>query len=82
MPDSDFWNKVKKDHSEATAVAALLRSNAELRAALILAGKEIVKLNFGKKNTSVLNQLRETLREARAVEKRILESRRPPEKPV
>lgn len=45
-------------------------SHAELRAALILAGKEIRKLNFGKSDTPLLRLLRRTLREARAVAKR------------
>ena len=42
-------------------------SHAELRAALILAGKRIVKLNFGKKDDPTLVVLRRVLREARSV---------------
>jgi len=42
----------------------LQRSHAELRAAVILAGKEIRKLNFGKANSPVLSILRRVLREA------------------
>lgn len=45
-------------------------SHAELRAALILAGKEIRKLNFGKSDTPLLRLLRRTLRESREVAKR------------
>ena len=45
----------------------LERSHTELRAALILAGKEIRKLNFGKRNTLVLQTLRHVLRDARIV---------------
>ena len=45
----------------------LERSHAELRAALILAGKEIRKLNFGRADGPVLVALRRVLREARAV---------------
>jgi hypothetical protein len=45
----------------------LLRSLAELRAALMLAGKEIVKLNFGKRDTELLKMIRERLREAKQV---------------
>jgi hypothetical protein len=45
----------------------LERSHAELRAALILAGKEIRKLNFGRADSPVLAVLRRVLREARAV---------------
>jgi hypothetical protein len=45
----------------------LLRSHDELRAALRLAGMEIRKLNFGKKDTPLLKLLRRVLREARAV---------------
>jgi len=45
----------------------LQRSHAELRAAVILAGKEIRKLNFGKADSPVLAMLRRVLREARAV---------------
>jgi hypothetical protein len=47
-------------------VRVLLRQMAELRAALILAGKEIVKLNFGKRDTELLKMMRARLREARA----------------
>jgi hypothetical protein len=38
-----------------------------LRAALRLAGAEIRKLNFGKKDTPLLKLLRRVLREARVV---------------
>jgi hypothetical protein len=38
-----------------------------LRAALILAGKEIRKLNFGRSDTPLLRKLREVLRESRLV---------------
>jgi len=43
------------------------RSHAELRAAVILAGKEIRKLNFGKVDSPVLATLRRVLRDSRAV---------------
>jgi hypothetical protein len=45
----------------------LLRSHAELRGALILAGKRIRKLSFGRRDDQVLPTLRRVLREARAV---------------
>lgn len=45
----------------------LERSHAELRAAVILAGKRIVKLNFGKRDDPVLPILHSVLREAREV---------------
>lgn len=45
----------------------LERSHAELRAALMLAGKRTVKLNFGKRDDPVLVTLRRVLGEARAV---------------
>jgi hypothetical protein len=45
----------------------LERSHAELRAALILAGKRIRKLNFGRHDDPVLPILRRVLREARAM---------------
>jgi len=51
------------------AKSELLRSHDELRGALILAGKEIRKLNFGKKDSPVLRKLREVLKDARAVAK-------------
>jgi hypothetical protein len=41
--------------------------HAELRAAVILAGKEIRKLNFGRADSPVLAILRRVLRESRAV---------------
>ena len=49
----------------------LERSHTELRAALILAGKEIRKLNFGKRNTLVLRTLRRVLRDARMVARKV-----------
>jgi hypothetical protein len=45
----------------------LERSHAELQAAVILAGKEIRKLNFGRADSPVLVILRRVLREARAL---------------
>jgi hypothetical protein len=48
----------------------LQRSHAELRAAVILAGKEIRKLNFGRVDNSVLIKLRRVLRESRAVSRK------------
>jgi hypothetical protein len=47
----------------------LERSHDELRAALILAGKHIRKLSFGRKDDPVLQLLRRVLRDARAVRK-------------
>jgi hypothetical protein len=44
-------------------VRILLRQMAELRAALVLAGKEIVKLNFGKRDTPLLQRMRALLKE-------------------
>ena len=41
----------------------LLQSHAELRAALLIAGKEIRRLSFGKSDNKVLGLLRRTLRE-------------------
>ena len=54
----------------------LLRSHDELRAALLLAGKEIRKLNFGRKDSDVLKMLRRVLREARTVAKAEREKKR------
>jgi len=48
-------------------VTDLERSHHELFAALLLAGKEIRKLNFGKRDTPLLRKLRQVLREARLV---------------
>jgi hypothetical protein len=48
-------------------VTDLERSHTELRAALMLAGRRIVKLNFGRRNDPALPILRRVLREARAV---------------
>jgi hypothetical protein len=45
----------------------LERSHGELRAALLFAGKEIRKLNFGRSDTPLLRKLREVLRESRLV---------------
>jgi hypothetical protein len=48
----------------------LQRSHAKLRAAVILAGKEIRRLNFGRAYSPVLGILRRVLRESRAVARR------------
>jgi hypothetical protein len=45
----------------------LQRSHAELRAAVMLAGMEIRKLNFGRADSPVLALLRRVLRDARAL---------------
>jgi hypothetical protein len=45
----------------------LERSHDELRGALILAGRHIRKLSFGRKDDPVLQVLRRVLRDARAV---------------
>jgi hypothetical protein len=50
-------------------IRELERSNTELRAAVMLAGKEIKKLHFGKKNAPILVLLRHVLRAARQVAK-------------
>jgi len=50
-----------------STVTELDRSHAELLAAVLLAGKEIRKLNFGRADSPVLAKLRAVLREARAV---------------
>ena len=51
--------------SDRLIVTDLERTSAELRAALIVAGKRIVKLNFGKRSDPVLPILRRVLRESR-----------------
>ena len=45
----------------------LERSHDELRAALVLAGKRIRKLSFGRRDDAVLRVLRRVLRDARTV---------------
>jgi len=50
-------------------IQELRRSHDQLRAALILAGRHIRKLSFGKRNDPVLTLLRRTLKEARSVAK-------------
>jgi hypothetical protein len=50
-------------------LAELERSHAELWAALILAGREIRRLNFGRAESVVLKKLRAVLRKARQVAK-------------
>ena len=58
-------------------VDVLLRSHDELRGALIIAGKRIRKLQFGRRNDDpVLVYLRNVLREARAVRSRYKAVRR------
>jgi hypothetical protein len=45
----------------------LERSHAELRAAVIIAGREIRRLNFGRRDSPVLAKLRAMLKDARMV---------------
>lgn len=45
----------------------LLQSHEALRSALMLAGQEIRKLNFGRRNTPLLDLLRRVYREAGAI---------------
>ena len=45
----------------------LERSHNELRAALIIAGREIRRLNFGRRDNPVLIKMREIMRDARNV---------------
>ena len=61
----------KSNMTDEEKIRELLTSNAELRAALILAGREIRKLNFGKKETPVLKILRRTLRVSRELARRV-----------
>jgi len=58
-----------RDKVEEMPKSDLMRSHDELRAALIVAGREIRKLSFGKKDSPVLQKLREVLKEARVVAK-------------
>ena len=43
------------------------RADAKLRAAVIMAGKQIVQLNFGRKTIRLLRILRRVLRESRKI---------------
>ena len=51
------------------AHAELSASHDKLRAAVIFAGREIRRLNFGRKDSETLKLLREVLREARRAKK-------------
>jgi len=51
----------------AKRIVELEASTTELQGALILAAKELRKLNFGRRDSPVLKLLRRTLREARQV---------------
>jgi len=66
--DWSIGNELQRGRGAASK-SDLLRSHDELRAALVVAGKEIRKLNFGRSDTPVLKLLRRVLREARAVAK-------------
>jgi DNA topoisomerase VI subunit B len=50
-------------------IAELEKSNDELRGALIACGRELRRLPLSKRKTRVLEAMRRTLREARAVRK-------------
>ena len=60
-----------------SSVTDLERSHSELRAALIIAGREIRRLNFGKRDNAVLNKLRATLRDVRKIAARERNQGRP-----
>jgi hypothetical protein len=55
--------------TDAQRIKALQLSNAELRAALILAGKELKKRTIGRRDNELLQLFRRVLREARAATK-------------
>ena len=55
--------------ADLSSMTDLERTNAELRAAVILAGKRIVKLNFGRREDPLLPILRRVLRESRRCER-------------
>jgi len=57
--------------TEDERIKELLASHSELRAALIVAGKEIRRLNFGKKDSKVLVLLRRVLRDSRVIAKNV-----------
>jgi len=57
---------VRRPHS-FSAWKPFCAPTTKLRAAVRLAGKKIVQLYFGRRNNTVLEFLRTTLREARAV---------------
>uniref|UniRef100_Q01TP6 Uncharacterized protein n=1 Tax=Solibacter usitatus (strain Ellin6076) TaxID=234267 RepID=Q01TP6_SOLUE len=65
MCDGTGLVKYTVSAADISGMTDLERTNAELRAALILAGKRIVKLNFGRREDRVLPILRRVLREAR-----------------
>jgi hypothetical protein len=49
-------------------ISDLANSHTELRAALIIAGRQIRRLQFGRRNDDpVLRRLRQVLKEARAI---------------
>ena len=65
----EFWPlslKPSRQPADGMLMTDLERTSAELRAAVILVGKRIVKLNFGRRNDPVLPILRRVLRESRS----------------
>jgi hypothetical protein len=65
---NDFQQRREMDGATALSpVTDLERSHRELRAAPIIAGREIRRLNFGKHDNAALNKLRATLRDARKI---------------
>ena len=57
--------------TDAERIKALQLSNAELRAALIAAGKELKKRTIGRRDNELLQLFRRVLREARATAKAV-----------
>jgi hypothetical protein len=58
--------KSRRVSADIPGMTDLERTNAELRAALVIAGKRIVQLNFGRRDDRVLPILRRVLRESRS----------------
>jgi hypothetical protein len=65
--------KVECRHKISAAQKELLRSHDELRAAIIIAGKRIRKLQFGRRKDDLADYLRKVLRQARTVRRKFVQ---------
>ncbi len=71
MPDSNFWDKVKTESEQPPkrtyTQADLVRSLAEMRAVLQLAGERIKQQSIGRQDDELLRKMRQVYREAREI---------------
>ena len=73
MPHSDFWNQVASDEDsfkprrKPYTIDDLIRSHADMRAALRLAGQRIDEQTIGRRDEALLRIIRQVYQESRVI---------------